>query len=108
LQQDKCVGIFAVQKNTLSELTLFTKNKIMGQHKTPNTRTERSVANGILVIETAIAENVSLSEASRLNQFGRNYVSDVRIRLKSNLKNRNVSRNNYREFRQKLKTYNSL
>ena len=54
--------------------------------------TERSVNNGVQIVKTAIKQNLSLSEAARQSGFGRNYVSDVRIRLNENFIKDNVSR----------------
>ncbi len=73
-----------------------------------NPRTETSVANGIAILRTAIKENLSLSEASRRHNFGRNYVSDVKARLADNLAAKNIKRDTYRAFRETLKTYNAL
>ncbi len=73
-----------------------------------NTRTQSSVENGIKILKLAIKKNLSLSEASRQNKFGRNYLSDVKSRLKENLAKKNVDRDNYRTFRALLKEYNRL
>ena len=72
------------------------------------TRTQTSVENGIKVLRTAIKGKLSLSEASRRNSFGRNYVSDVKARLTENYKNKNVDRKTYQTFKDLLKTYNNL
>lgn len=72
------------------------------------TRTQASVQNGILILQTAIKNQSSLSEASRKNGKGRNYLSDVKARLQTNLVNKNISRATYREFRTLLKTYNKI
>lgn len=60
--------------------------------------TERSVNNGVQIVKTAIKQNLSLSEAARQSGFGRNYVSDVRIRLNENFIKDNVSRASYSKF----------
>lgn len=70
-----------------------------------NKRTEKSVRNGIRILKAAIRRNISLSEASRRANFGRNYVSDIKLRLKENYKNKNVSREMYREFNSLMKQY---
>lgn len=72
------------------------------------TRTQQSVENGIKILKTAIKSNLSLSEASRKHSFGRNYLSDVKARINENYRNKNVDRNTYQEFKNLLKTYNSL
>ena len=78
----------------------------MNKTKTTKTRTQSSVENGIKILKTAIKGNLSLSEASRRNNFGRNYLSDVKARLTENYKNKNVDTTTYREFNTLLKTYN--
>lgn len=76
--------------------------------KAKKTRTQTSVENGIKILKTAIKGKLSLSEASRRNQFGRNYLSDVKARIKENYKNKNVDKETYQNFVSLLKTYNSL
>lgn len=73
-----------------------------------NARTEASVNNGIAILQTAIKKGLSLSEASRQHKFGRNYVSDVKARLKANLDAKNINRETYRTFKTTLKTYENL
>lgn len=72
-----------------------------------NTQTETSVRNGIRIVKHAIRKNVSLSEASRQFNFGRNYVSDIKSRIKDNYRNRNINRELYNEFNAVIKQYNS-
>ncbi len=76
--------------------------------KTAKTKTQVSVENGVKVLKTAIKSNISLSEASRRNSFGRNYLSDVKSRIKENYKNKAVNKETYQTFNTLLKTYNSL
>jgi len=76
--------------------------------KTAKTKSQLSVENGVKVLKTAIKGNLSLSEASRRNEFGRNYVSDIRARIKTNYKNKAVTKETYQSFTALLKTYNSL
>lgn len=76
--------------------------------RTKKTRTQTSVENGIKVLKTAIKGRLSLSEASRRNNFGRNYLSDVKARISRNRKNKNVDKDTYETFRTLLKTYSSL
>ncbi len=70
------------------------------------TRTQLSIENALQVLKTATKNKLSLSEASRRNGFGRNYVSDVKARLSDNLANKNITRDSYREVKNALKTYN--
>lgn len=72
------------------------------------TRTEVSVQNGIKILKTAIKSNLSLSEASRRHNFGRNYLSDVKSRVKENYKNKNIDKTTYQEFTSLVKNYESL
>ncbi len=76
--------------------------------KTAKTKTQVSVENGVKVLKTAIKSNISLSEASRRNNFGRNYLSDVKSRIKENYKNKAVDKETYQSFNTLLKTYQSL
>lgn len=76
--------------------------------KVTKTRTEVSVDNGIKILQTAIKNELSLSEASRRNSFGRNYLSDVKSKIKENYKNKKINRETYQNFSSLLKTYNSL
>jgi hypothetical protein len=77
----------------------------MSRTNTRKTRTQTSVENGIKVLKTAIKGKLSLSEASRRNSFGRNYVSDVKARIADNYKNKNVDKVTYQTFKTLLKTY---
>lgn len=76
--------------------------------KVLKTRTETSVENGIKILQTAIKNRLSLSEASRRHKFGRNYLSDVKARIKENLASKNIDRKTYKSFNDLLKTYNRL
>jgi hypothetical protein len=76
--------------------------------KITKTRTEVSVENGMKILKTAIKNELSLSEASRRNSFGRNYLSDVKSKIKENYKNKKINRETYQNFSALLKTYNSL
>jgi hypothetical protein len=76
--------------------------------KVVKTRTQSSVENGMKILKMAIKGNLSLSEASRRNSFGRNYFSDVKARIKENYKNRKIDRETYQSFTSLLKTYNGL
>lgn len=76
--------------------------------RTQKNRTETSVENAIKILKTAIKGNLSLSEASRKNNFGRNYLSDVKARIKENYRNKNLGKETYQSFVSLLKTYKSL
>ncbi len=69
------------------------------------TKTEKSVKTGMKVIRKAIRERISLSEAARQSNLGRNYVSDIKSRLTDNYKNKNIDKNNYIEFNALIKKY---
>lgn len=69
------------------------------------TRTQTSVENGVKVVKTALKKNISLSEASRQLNFGRNYVSDIKSRLTENRKN--IAKDTYSEIRSLLKEYSN-
>lgn len=70
------------------------------------TKTQTSVENGVKILKKAIKKNISLSEASRQSKFGRNYVSDIKLRLTDNYKNKNVNKETYSEFKGLIKEYN--
>jgi hypothetical protein len=70
-----------------------------------NTRTEQSVKNGIKILKTAIRRNISLSEASRQANYGRNYVSDIKLRLIENYRSKNVTKETYAQFNALMKEY---
>jgi hypothetical protein len=80
----------------------------MSKTQTQKTRTQVSVENGIKVLKLAIRGKLSLSEASRRNSFGRNYVSDVKARIADNYRNKNVDKETYQTFKTLLKTYATL
>lgn len=80
----------------------------MKNTKTQKTRTQSSVENGIKILKTAIKGKLSLSEASRRNDFGRNYLSDVKARITDNYKNKNLDKVTYKTFKTLLETYNRL
>lgn len=65
-----------------------------------------SIENGIKILQTAIRRKLSLSEASRTHNKGRNYLSDVKARVSENFKNKNISREQYSNFNSLLKQYN--
>lgn len=73
-----------------------------------NNRTETSVKNGLKIITKAMKKNISLSEAARQSGFGRNYVSDIKARIKDNYKSKNVSRDLYNEFNFLMKQYQNI
>lgn len=74
--------------------------------KTPTSdKTVKSVENGIKVIQYAIKNKTSISEASRQNGHGRNYVSDIKTRIEKNYANRAIKRDLYNSFKSLSKTY---
>ena len=92
----------AARKKTTSTMSVTKTRKVT------KTRTQTSVENGIKILKTAIKNKLSLSEASRRNSFGRNYLSDVKARIKENYKNKKIDREMYQDFSSVLKTYNSI
>ena len=64
-----------------------------------------SLENGIKIVKYAIKHKLSLSEASRQNGKGKNYVSDIKTRLKKNRKNGNISKNLFDIFKSVSKQY---
>jgi len=82
-----------------------TKKKSTKTSKVSRNSTQTSVDNGIKVITTAIKKKVSLSEASRIHKFGRNYVSDIKSRIATNYKNKAVSKDSYNTFKTLIKQY---
>jgi len=93
---------------TRTRKTSTANNTTRKTTKVTKTRTEVSVENGMRILQTAIKGNLSLSEASRRNSFGRNYLSDVKARIKENYKSKKINRETYQNFSMLLKTYNSL
>jgi len=75
--------------------------------KQKKNKSQISVENAIKVIKHATRRKLSLSEAARQKNFGRNYVSDAKARLEHNYEVRNINRDLYREFKRELKTYKS-
>jgi hypothetical protein len=80
----------------------------MGRKTQTKTRTQTSVENGIKILKNAIDNKVSVSEASRRENFGRNYVSTIKSRLQENYDIRAINRDMYREFRRLVKQYNAM
>lgn len=66
---------------------------------------ENSVNTSIKIIKRATRRGISLSEASRQSKLGRNYVSDVKLRLSENLEKRNITRQSFSKFKKTLKDY---
>lgn len=79
----------------------------MAKTKQTKNRSQVSVENAIKVIKHATRGKLSLSEAARQKNFGRNYVSDAKAKLDHNYEVRNINRDLYREFRREIKTYQS-
>lgn len=76
--------------------------------KTLKTKTQLSVENGIKGLKTAVKKRLSLAEASRNLGKGRNYLSDIKNRLKDNYAKKNVDKDTYKQFNTLLKEYNKL
>ena len=96
------------KSTTKTSTSRNTNSKSTRTKMVTKTRTQSSVENGIKILQTAIKGKLSLSEASRRNSFGRNYLSDVKARIKENYRNKKIDRETYQNFSALLKTYNSL
>lgn len=72
------------------------------------TRTEISVIKSLKIIKKAIKHDLSLSEASRQHNMGRNYVSDVKLRLENNFNRYNVTPENYTAFNKLIKRVDAI
>jgi hypothetical protein len=84
------------------------KTKTSTKKQTPASASDKSVKsveNGIKVIQYAIKNKTSISEAARKNGHGRNYVSDIKARIEKNYKSRSIKRELYNSFKSLSKTY---
>lgn len=70
-----------------------------------STKTVKSVESGIKILNDAIKNKTSVSEAARQNGFGRNYVSDIKARIDKNFKNKSINRELYTTFKTSSKSY---
>ena len=72
-------------------------------------KTEASVKNGIKILKKAIKSKgkISLSEACRQSDRGRNYVSDIKLRIQDNRKKKNISKELFQEFNTLMKQYSN-
>ena len=75
---------------------------------TQKTRTQKSVENGIKIVNTAIRKKVSLTKAAKLQGFGKNYVSDIKARITYNVKNKNIDSKTANTFKTLVKEYTSI
>lgn len=73
--------------------------------KTTSEKTIKSVQTGIKILKYAAKNKTSVSEAARKNDFGRNYVSDIKARIDKNYKNRSITKELYDSFKTSLKNY---
>lgn len=64
-----------------------------------------SLENGIRILKYAIKRKTSLSAASKADDRGKNYISDIKARLEENYKSKNISRDLYNEFKSLNKQY---
>lgn len=67
----------------------------------------RSVENGIEILEYALAQNISVTQACYEYGRGKNYVSDIARNLEENYEVRNINRPTYRSFKRAFKKYKS-
>jgi len=73
--------------------------------KTRKTPTQKSVETAIKVVKNALKKNVSLTASSKEFGKGKNYVSDVKARLASNLRKKNVDKETATTFKTLQKQY---
>lgn len=71
-------------------------------------KTRTSVENAITIVNNATKNRLSLSEAARQSNWGRNYVSDVKSRLPENVANKKITKTLYKEFNSALKSYQKV
>ncbi len=67
-----------------------------------------SLENGINVIKLALRKKLSVSAAAKASGFGRNYISDIKSRLKENYKSKNITKELYNSFVTLNKEYNKV
>ena len=75
--------------------------------KTSRPDSATSVNNGIEVLNHAIINELSVSAAAKAKGFGRNYVSDVKSRIESNLRSESITKTQYKTFNSLVKLYSS-
>lgn len=73
-----------------------------------NNRTEQSVLTGVKIIKKAIKQDLSLTKAAKLSSLGKNYVSDIKLRLSENLDKNNIDKKTYNEFVSLLKRMDKI
>lgn len=73
-----------------------------------NNRTEQSVLTGVKIIKKAIKQDLSLTKAAKLSSLGKNYVSDIKLRLSENLDKNNINKKTYNEFVSLLKRMDKI
>ena len=64
-----------------------------------------SLENGIAIVQIALKRKISLSAASNATGRGKNYISDIKARLETNYKSRNISKELYGSFKALNKQY---
>ena len=92
-------------KASKTTVKAVTKTKALS---TRQLRSQESVQNAIEILTTAIDNGLSLSEASRQHNFGRNYLSDVKARIHENYEKKLIKRDAYNSFKRLLKAYEKL
>lgn len=78
---------------------------LIKKNNNSSTKTVQSVESGIKILNDAIKNKTSVSEAARQNGFGRNYVSDIKARIDKNFKNKSINRELYTTFKASSKSY---
>lgn len=64
-----------------------------------------AINNALTVVRHAIRAKISVTAASKLNGYGRNYVSNVKIAAKQNLKNKNITKTEFDTFTKEYTQY---
>ena len=95
----------AKASKTTATSKAVTKTKVLSSRQL---RSQESVENAIAILNTAIDNGLSLSEASRQHNFGRNYLSDVKARIHENYEKKLIKRDAYNAFKRLLKAYEKL
>lgn len=81
------------------------KTTVSATKSNRRTSSVTSLENGIRILKYAIKRKTSLSAASKADDRGKNYISDIKARLEENYKSKNISRDLYNEFKSLNKQY---
>jgi hypothetical protein len=67
-----------------------------------------AIDNAVKIIRTAVKDRTSLSTSSQKHGFGKNYVSDVKARVKDSYRRRAITREHFNTFNSLYKQYESV